>query len=54
MAKSFFESGALKAETNYVNGERHGVSKVYNEKGVLIIRENYVNGKLAGSWHRDK
>jgi antitoxin component YwqK of YwqJK toxin-antitoxin module len=33
--KSYYPSGALKQETPYVDGKRHGILKGYDESGTL-------------------
>jgi antitoxin component YwqK of YwqJK toxin-antitoxin module len=50
--KSYYESGALKYESNFKNGGLDGLVKIYSESGLLIKRENYKNGELVGEWTR--
>ena len=35
----------MSTETNYKDGEKHGISKSYDENGRLIRADNWVNGK---------
>ena len=51
--KIYYESGALKVESNYKNDKQEGLSKLYNESGLLINRKNYKNDKLVGEWTRE-
>lgn len=46
--KAYYESGALKAEFNYENGKKHGLTKVYYESGALEAEANFENGKRHG------
>ena len=46
--KRYYESGALLAESQYVNGKAHGIQKVYYESGALLAESAYVNGKAHG------
>jgi len=50
--KDYFESGALKSESNWKNGKKEGVEEKYNQSGILMQRFNYVNGKEVGYWIR--
>ena len=47
--KTFYSSGAIKALTVYMDGQRHGLEKTYYEKGGLQAENNYVNNNLSGS-----
>lgn len=44
----YYDSGAVKSKTNYVNGELHGEYIGYYESGEVKIKGNYVNGKPHG------
>jgi len=46
--KGYFESGALKWETPYVDGNKHGIEKYYFETGALRWEVTYENGKEHG------
>ena len=46
--KSYYASGALFAETPYVNGKEHGIEKAYHESGTLEREIPYVNGERHG------
>ena len=46
--KIYYISGALMAETPYVDGNIHGIEKHYYESGALDWEVPYVNGKLHG------
>jgi antitoxin component YwqK of YwqJK toxin-antitoxin module len=45
--KTFFENGKLKAECNFVNGEKEGELFLYKEDGTLEKTEVYKKGKLV-------
>ena len=42
-AESFFQSGALETQANYLNNQRHGVFRTFNDSGVSQI-ETYKSG----------
>ena len=44
----YYKSGALRLETPYVDGERHGIRKEYYESGALMTETPCVNGKEHG------
>ena len=44
--KEYYWSGALRRETPYVNGFKHGVEKAYHDTGVLWYEILYVSGKV--------
>src|SRR5574344_496144 len=46
--KEYYDSGVLKSETPYVNGEIHGIRKIYYESGALTWEIPYVNGIRHG------
>ena len=48
ISKSYYPSGAVKAEWNYKGGNREGISKSYYESGALKWEGNFKNGKLDG------
>ena len=48
MKRVYFVSEALRSETPYVNGKRHGLDKEYFESGVLSWVVPYVNGREHG------
>lgn len=43
--KTYYPSGKLESEGNYVNGVKHGVYKEFFEDGTLWKEWNFVNGK---------
>jgi antitoxin component YwqK of YwqJK toxin-antitoxin module len=47
--KTFYPSGAIKAHTPYVDGQRHGFEKTYYEKGGLQSENTYVKNNLEGA-----
>ena len=46
--KFYYESGALLAETPFVDGMEHGIKKWYYESGALRRESQYENGKRHG------
>jgi len=48
VAKDYYESGVLKKEDPYVEGNRTGLVKLYLEDGSLEISSEYVNNKREG------
>ncbi len=47
--KEYYENGALKSETPYVNGKENGVAKLYyKENGALKFEVLYTDGKING------
>ena len=44
----YYPSGAVETETEYVNGVRNGMHKLYDEEGHLISEVLYVNNKMEG------
>jgi len=64
LVKTYFEYGALKAQTNYIDGTntdikvgiKHGVEKVYYEMGQLAYAVNYDNDRRDGklTWYDKK
>lgn len=49
-----YESGQLRTECPYVDGQKHGLEKRYYENGTLEAETHYVNGSVAGTekaWH---
>jgi antitoxin component YwqK of YwqJK toxin-antitoxin module len=46
--KWYYDSGALKAETIYINGKLEGIANYYYESGDIKAREFYVNDQLHG------
>ena len=46
--KFYYESGALLAETPYVDGKEHGIANYYYESGALRRESQYENGKRHG------
>ena len=46
--KEYYESGKLKVEANYMNGEPEGITMVYYESGALRSEANFTKGKLDG------
>jgi len=61
---TYFETGKLKAQTNYVDGSRsgnrkgikNGIEKVYYQMGQLAYQVNYIGGKRDGKlvWYDKK
>ena len=43
IVESFFQSGALETQANYLNNQRHGVFRTFNDSGVSQI-ETYKSG----------
>ena len=46
--KGYYTPGALRHETPYVNGKKHGTEKWYYKSGALYSEIPYVNGKRHG------
>ena len=46
--KIYYESGALKSESNIENGKLEGLMKSYYESGATKTEWNHKNGKLEG------
>ena len=44
--KDYYRSGALRCETPYVDGKKHGIDKGYYETGALKWEVPYKNGKM--------
>src|ERR1019366_4950112 len=44
----YFESGKIRYESTYVNGEREGKGLGYFESGKIVGEENYLNGEREG------
>ena len=44
----FYPNGKLKAELNYSNGKKYGISKEYYKGGNLKNEANYIDGKKDG------
>ena len=44
LAKIYYESGALKAEFNYINGILEGLANKFYESGKLESKESRSNG----------
>ncbi|HIP27255.1 MAG TPA: hypothetical protein EYG80_06335 [Flavobacteriaceae bacterium] len=49
VAKDYYESGVLKKEDPYVEGNRTGLVQLYLEDGSLEISSEYVNNKREGT-----
>jgi len=47
--RDYHSNGALKSESNFVNGVKKGISKVYNLKGKIESIKNYSADSLNGS-----
>lgn len=47
---SFFPSGELESETEYVNGIRSGKSIVWHQNGKIMYEGNYRNDSCVGEW----
>ncbi|MCC8146341.1 MAG: DUF3352 domain-containing protein, partial [Bacteroidales bacterium] len=48
--REFYESGALKSETEIKEGKRHGRHREYYENGIMKIRGKYSKGLPKGTW----
>ena len=46
--KTYYDSGALRYEIPYVNGDIHGVGKRYYESGAICFETPFVNGQRHG------
>lgn len=44
----YYENGQILSESNYLNGELHGLSREYYENGQILSESNYINGELNG------
>ncbi|WP_235297832.1 toxin-antitoxin system YwqK family antitoxin [Portibacter marinus] len=47
---SFNEQGAVFEESQYKNGELHGIRKIYYPDGAVEIEENYKKGRMEGPY----
>ena len=47
---SYYPSGSIEYESEYKNGNIHGVTKYWDESENLISEAIYSNGKLHGIW----
>ena len=45
----YFESGKIRYESTYVNGEREGKRIEYFDSGKIVIESTYVNGELLNN-----
>ena len=52
--KEYYESGKLKYESNYRNGEIESISKMYYESGELWLESKYKYGQLYNEKKYDK
>ena len=48
IAKDYYESGVLKKEDPYVDGERTGMMKFYDENGSIEMSAEFNNSKQDG------
>ena len=48
--REYYESGALKSETEVSKNQRSGRYRVYYENGILQLRGKYVRNKPKGTW----
>ena len=46
--RAFYESGALRWEIPYVNGNMHGIARFYYASGALRRETPYVTGRMHG------
>ena len=47
---SYYQSGNIEYESEYKNGNLHGITKYWDESENLISEAIYSNGKLHGLW----
>ena len=47
---SYYQNGNIEYESEYRNGNLHGVTKYWDESENLISEATYSNGKLHGLW----
>ena len=47
---SYYQNGNIEYESEYKNGNLHGVTKYWDESENLISEATYSNGKLHGLW----
>jgi antitoxin component YwqK of YwqJK toxin-antitoxin module len=45
--KSYYESGELSEEVNYINDKKDGIYKSYYESGQLEYEINYIDDKIV-------
>ena len=45
LQKIYYESGKLKGEATYKNGQLDGLAKIYDENGKLVEQATYKNGQ---------
>ena len=50
--KEYYESGTLRAEGNFKDGQLNGIAKLYYESGALKGEINYKDGKPEGNEKR--
>ena len=48
--KWYFETGQLKREESFKNGQEHGWLTEYNDSGAVILKGEFVDGKEEGEW----
>jgi len=48
ITKTYFASGELKSEVNYINGRMNGIAKTYFENGKLKSETPYLENKING------
>tara|TARA_Y100001936_G_scaffold25855_1_gene23872 strand:- start:392 stop:802 length:411 start_codon:yes stop_codon:yes gene_type:complete len=46
--KDFYESGQIRTDANYYNGEFHGPYTFYHENGKVYVQVEYKKGNLSG------
>ena len=51
MLYEYYESGQVKREIHYEDGNQTGIIKTYYENGVLNTEGNYLNGVLNGYYN---
>ena len=47
---TYYPSGQIKSECNYLENQRIGSYASYHENGILMEKGNYINGKKHGNW----
>lgn len=53
---SFFEDGKLETSTEYKEGKKNGMEKIWYRNGVILSERNYIDGKKEGihrGWHEE-
>jgi hypothetical protein len=48
--REFYDSGALRSESEVKGGKRHGRYREFSEDGALIVRGKYSAGRPRGTW----